>query len=124
MSWKKPERRCPHLQGLVATIDESLPRSGADRRGVLGLDTTRGDRLFISWLGTGFKDPWKSEIHLVIHDHGPLIDGREAEMTGSYRGGCTDASLPEIVPATAKADGSAGPNTCKLVQDVIFMQPN
>ncbi len=30
-------------------------RPGGDpRRGILGLDTTRGDRLFISWLGTGF----------------------------------------------------------------------
>ena len=27
---------------------------GAPRRGVLGLDTTRGDRLFISMLGAGF----------------------------------------------------------------------
>ena len=57
-----------------------------------------------------------------IHDHGPLIDGREAEMTGTYRGGCMDETLPEIVPATAKADGAVGPNSCKLVQDVIFVQ--
>lgn len=77
-----------------------------------------------AWLGTGFKDPWGAEIHLVVHDHGPLIPGREAEMTGSYRGGCTDDSLPEIVPTTAKGDGAAGPNHCKLVQDVIFVQPN
>ena len=76
-----------------------------------------------AWLGTGFKDPWRSEVHLVVHDHGPLIGGREAEMTGSYRGGCTDDSLPEIVPATAKGDGAVGPNSCKLVQDVIFVQP-
>ena len=27
---------------------------GAPRRGILGLDTTRGDRLFISLLGAGF----------------------------------------------------------------------
>jgi hypothetical protein len=76
-----------------------------------------------AWLGTGFKDPWKAEIHLVVHDHGPVIDGREAEMIGSYRGGCTDESLPEVVPASAKSDGAAGPNSCKLVQDVIFVQP-
>jgi len=75
-----------------------------------------------AWLGTGFMDPWGAEVHLVIHDHGPLIDGREAEMTGTYRGGCMDETLPEIVPATAKADGAVGPNSCKLVQDVIFVQ--
>ena len=76
-----------------------------------------------AWLGTGFNDPWASEIHLVINDHGPLIAGREAEMTGTYRGGCTDQSIPGIFPSTAKADGAAGPNSCKLVQDVIFVQP-
>jgi len=27
---------------------------GNPRHGIFGLDTTRGDRLFISWLGTGF----------------------------------------------------------------------
>ncbi len=33
---------------------EKYSPGGAPRHGVLGLDTTRGDRLFISWLGTGF----------------------------------------------------------------------
>ena len=33
---------------------EKFSPGGAPRRGILGLDTTRGDRLFISWLGTGF----------------------------------------------------------------------
>lgn len=33
---------------------EHFSPGGAPRRGVLGLDTTRGDRLFISLLGSGF----------------------------------------------------------------------
>ena len=33
---------------------ERLSPGGAPRRGVLGLDTTRGDRLFISLLGSAF----------------------------------------------------------------------
>jgi len=33
---------------------EHFSPGGNPRRGVFGLDTTRGDRLFISWLGTGF----------------------------------------------------------------------
>ena len=33
---------------------ERFSPGGGPRRGVFGLDTTRGDRLFISWLGTGF----------------------------------------------------------------------
>ncbi len=76
-----------------------------------------------AWFGNGFKDPWTAEIHLVINDHGPLLAGREAEMTGTYREGCTDASIPKPMPATARADGVAGPNACRLVQDVIFTQP-
>ena len=33
---------------------ERASPGGDPRRGVFGIDTTRGDRLFISWLGTGF----------------------------------------------------------------------
>ncbi len=33
---------------------EHYSPGGNPRNGVLGLDTTRGDRLFIAWLGTGF----------------------------------------------------------------------
>ena len=33
---------------------ERFSPGGNPRRGVFHLDTTRGDRLFISWLGTGF----------------------------------------------------------------------
>jgi predicted small integral membrane protein len=33
---------------------EHYSPGGNQRRGVFGLVTTRGDRLFISWLGTGF----------------------------------------------------------------------
>ena len=40
----------------IATMGvwEHYSPGGNPRRGVFGLDTTRGDRLFISWLGTGF----------------------------------------------------------------------
>ncbi len=33
---------------------EKLQPGGAPRRGILGIDTTRGDRLFITYLGSGF----------------------------------------------------------------------
>ena len=40
---------------LVAmTVWEFASPGGGPRRGVLGLDTTRGDRLFISLLGSAF----------------------------------------------------------------------
>lgn len=40
------------LAGMVAW--EQLRPGGAPRRGIFGLDTTRGDRLFISLLGSAF----------------------------------------------------------------------
>ena len=40
------------LAGMV--IWERYSPGGAPRRGILGLDTTRGDRLFISLLGSAF----------------------------------------------------------------------
>lgn len=75
-----------------------------------------------AWIGTGLTKPETAEIHLVIHDHGPLIAGREAEMIGTFRGACQEDSLSKMAPATARADGEPGPNACKLVQDVIFVQ--
>lgn len=75
-----------------------------------------------AWIGTGLMQPETAEIHLVVHDHGPLIAGREAEMIGTFRDGCTEDSLSKMAPDTARADGQPGPNTCKLVQDVIFVQ--
>ena len=42
------------LSLAVMIVWEILSPGGAPRRGVFGLDTTRGDRLFISWLGAGF----------------------------------------------------------------------
>jgi predicted small integral membrane protein len=39
---------------IVMGVWEKYSPGGNPRRGVFGIDTTRGDRLFISWLGTGF----------------------------------------------------------------------
>lgn len=39
---------------LGMSLWEWIVPGGSPRRGVLGLDTTRGDRLFISLLGSGF----------------------------------------------------------------------
>ncbi len=38
----------------VMTLWEFASPGGAPRRGIFGLDTTRGDRLFISLLGSAF----------------------------------------------------------------------
>lgn len=42
------------LSIVIMVVWEIKSPGGNPRRGVLGLDTTRGDRLFISWLGAGF----------------------------------------------------------------------
>lgn len=73
------------------------------------------------WFGNEFTNP-NAEIHLVLMSHGPVIEGMEDEMTGTLRGGCTDESVPAPFPAVAHADGEAGPNTCQLYQDAIFVQ--
>ncbi len=39
---------------LAMTVWELRVPGGAPRRGLIGLDTTRGDRLFISLLGSAF----------------------------------------------------------------------
>ena len=74
-----------------------------------------------SWFGRGLTDNAAAEVHLIVQDHGPVIPGREAEMLGNYRGGCTDASIPGPMPDSARAMGNVGPYTCAMVQDVIFV---
>ena len=81
-----------------------------------------GDAADDPWFGNGFTNPTGAEIHLVINRHGPLIPERAAEMLSTYRGGCTDDSLPAPFPDTAKADGEPGPNSCALVQAAVFQQ--
>ena len=57
MAWTWPTAAFFVFIALCLTgmgIWEKLRPGGAPRRGVLGLDTTRGDRLFISLLGTAF----------------------------------------------------------------------
>jgi hypothetical protein len=72
------------------------------------------------WYVGGLDDPLTAEIHFVLNDHGPVIPSLMPEMIKTYRAGCTDASLPGIFPATAFADGTPGPNTCRLYQTAIF----
>jgi hypothetical protein len=59
-------------------------------------------------------------VQFVVNDHGPLLPEFLPEMIQTYRAGCTDASLPAIFPATARGDGTPGPNTCRLFQVAVF----
>jgi len=110
-------KRSEIVQSDVGYADGLI--AGADGTGQFAAFQPAG-ALPHAWLGTGLTDPAGAEVHLVIHDHGPLIDGREAAMIGTYRDGCTDESIPAAVPDAARADGQPGPNACRLVQDVIF----
>lgn len=74
------------------------------------------------WYGNGLTDPVGAEIHNLIIDHGELIPEMASTMLNTFRGGCTDESLPPTFPDTAKSDGEAGPNTCKIIQDAIWVQ--
>ena len=75
-----------------------------------------------AWHGNGYQNAQGAEIHLAIADHGPVIGDDIENMLSSYRGGCTDESLPGGAPDTAKTDGMAGPNTCRMMQFSIFEQ--
>lgn len=93
--------------GGEVTLEGTLPAGGWDN----------------SWYRTGLSNPTGAEVHLVLNDHGPVIDGMREEMLSTYRAGCTDESLPPSFPDSAKADGTPGPNVCRLVQFAIFQQP-
>ncbi|MFY0610245.1 MAG: hypothetical protein JXQ99_01865 [Hyphomicrobiaceae bacterium] len=96
--------------GIIAAKDGS---------GRFATHQTKGE-LSSAWFGNGLKAPDKAEVHLVVNDHGPLIANRVADMLSTYRGGCTEVSIPKPMPSTARADGAPGPNTCRLWQHAIF----
>ncbi len=96
---------------------------------VVAADGTATFRTFIpagalgySWLGNGLMNPTGAEIHFSLHDHGPMIPDKVQEMISTTREGCTEESLPKIWPASARADGKAGPNKCTMAQFAIFKQ--
>lgn len=66
------------------------------------------------------SNPEGAEIQLVLNDHGPKLTAYMPGMIHTYRAGCTDASLPRIFPASARADGTPGPNACQLYQAAVF----
>jgi hypothetical protein len=74
-----------------------------------------------AWFGNGLQDPAGAEIHLVVHDHGPMLPELGALMLTTYRSGCAHESIPAAFPDEAKMDGEPGPNTCRLVQVAIFL---
>lgn len=75
-----------------------------------------------NFFDTQFTKPKSAEFHFVIHDHGPLIQEKAADMLSSYRGGCTDESIPPYYPDSARADGHPGANTCNTAQVALFIQ--
>lgn len=74
----------------------------------------------------GLNDSMTAQIHLVLNDHGPALPAYMPGMIETYRGGCTDASLPQLfkdhAPASI-ADGVPGPNACQLFQFAAFDTP-
>ena len=73
-----------------------------------------------NYFNTTFHSPETAEYHLPMVNHGPLDPELAGEMLTSFRAGCTDESLPDFYPDTAKADGTAGNFDCKTVQAALF----
>ncbi|MCR9137715.1 MAG: hypothetical protein NXI27_17085 [Alphaproteobacteria bacterium] len=72
-----------------------------------------------SWFGRGLTN-LAGEIHLVIRDHGPLVEGREADMLATFREGCNAESVPDTLPGTARGNGHEGDYPCANIQAAIF----
>ena len=95
---------------------------GDSGNGNFGAHLPAGD-LPGGWLGNGFTNPTGAEVHVLVHDHGPIIPGLVNEMISTYRAGCMDDDVinPGLPPAGYN-DGTPGPNSCPTVQFAIFQQ--
>lgn len=72
------------------------------------------------WFTSAFTDPMGAEVHVALHDHGPVIAELHEEMLSTFRAGCRDDSLPPS-PPRAMADGTPGPNACQMWQLAMFL---
>jgi hypothetical protein len=74
----------------------------------------------------GLENPMGAEIHLVVHEHGPMLPAYMPDMIQTIDGGCFDAGVPgpgipfgwnlyDGEPGVG-AFGRRGPNTCTSVQ--------
>lgn len=70
---------------------------------------------------TTFTAPETSEYHIVVHDHGPLIPELASDQISSFRGGCTEESVPPFYPESSRTDGMGGPNSCITQQVALFV---
>ena len=105
------------VQADVGYLDGILvgPEGTASFNGFQAVGPLQG-----AWFSDGLKGTDGVEVHLVVNDHGPMIEGIVGEMLTTYRAGCTDESIPKPMPASARRQGTPGPNACRLVQFSIF----
>jgi hypothetical protein len=45
-------------------------------------------------------DPYTAEVHLVLHDHGPIVPGQVASQISTFEGGCGTFVLPANIAGT------------------------
>jgi hypothetical protein len=109
---------------------------GGSGKAVLAGRTRTGDlsgsvQVPVGLFANGLIDPFGAEIHLVVHDHGPLNPAFMPDMIQSLAGGCTDAGIPAqgasspwndfaLSPGYAQEFGRLGPNACESVQYSIL----
>jgi hypothetical protein len=61
------------------------------------------------------ENPLAVEVHLAVHDHGPLVPGLMKEMLTTYEGGCANMGHPD--------DEVLGPNQCATIQASVHPAP-
>lgn len=67
----------------------------------------------------GLIDPWGAEVHLMIHDHGPVQPGLVPEMRSTFAGGC-DFDDPDYPLGTFGIPPVAS-GQCATIQAAIFL---
>lgn len=107
-----------YLGGGITADDGSITIAGKVTKDGLPSETPAGEIKW--WYETEFESFRDVLFHVIIHDHGPPIEGIVDEMWQTFRGGCTVPSLGPGLPENALADGPGGPNTCINAQATAF----
>lgn len=146
--WNEPEHCVDGCDGADLFVEDAMPDMlygaghvvGGSGQGTFSGriqvgDASRSVQVPLGLAPNGLMDPYGAEIHLVLHDHGPMLPAFMPDMIQMLAGGCTDAGVPEAgapTPWNAFAGspdynqeyGRLGPNTCgSILASVHQPQP-
>lgn len=71
----------------------------------------------------GLYNPMGAEVHIVVRDHGPVLEGQLEAQLGTFEGGCDPAVNPEVYWIDFVGTFPDAPGECNDIAFGVFPSP-